>query len=144
MSVAFKKCVLRVLLGLAVVFGVCYADSKADKYYKMAKSYNSHKDYAKALHYWQALADIGDVRGYNGLGIAYYMGEGVAKDYDKAIQYFQKAAKMQGTKSSKKDDDEPTQIDVVIGDAGTTNLGHNYRNEQERIDTERMYGAYQH
>ncbi|BDQ28138.1 hypothetical protein ASB1_18140 (plasmid) [Helicobacter heilmannii] len=36
---------------------------------------------------------------YTNLGIAYYMGEGVAKDYDKAIQYFQKAAKMGSAKA---------------------------------------------
>ncbi|WP_104741355.1 tetratricopeptide repeat protein [Helicobacter ailurogastricus] len=94
MLVVLKKRVWQVVLLLAMVLGVCYANSQADEYYKMAKSYDENKDYAKALQYLQKAADMGDARAYYTLGVLYTQGEKVEKAYFKAVQYFQKAAEM--------------------------------------------------
>ncbi|CRF50309.1 hypothetical protein HHE06_01320 [Helicobacter heilmannii] len=99
MLVVLKKRVWQVVLLLAMVLGVCYANSQADEYYKMAKSYDENKDYAKALQYYQKAADMGETRAYFDLGLMYFNGNGVAKDYSKALQYFQKGAKMENASS---------------------------------------------
>ncbi|CRF48327.1 hypothetical protein HHE02_16520 [Helicobacter heilmannii] len=94
MSVVLKKRVWQVILLLAVALGVCYANSQADEYYKLAKSYDDSKDYGKSVFYWKKLIEMGDARGYNGMGYMYEDGHGVVKDYAKALQYYQKAADM--------------------------------------------------
>ncbi|BEG56418.1 hypothetical protein NHP21005_01060 [Helicobacter sp. NHP21005] len=94
MFVFVKKRVWQVVLLWAVALGVCYANSQADEYYKLAKSYNDSKDYSKSIAYWKKLIDMGDARGYNGMGYMYNYGHGVVKDISKALQYFQKAADM--------------------------------------------------
>ena len=49
-------------------------------------------DYAVAC--WQYVVDIGHgtAEAYSNLGVSYYYGNGVKQDYNKAIQYYQKAA----------------------------------------------------
>ncbi|WP_104578375.1 hypothetical protein [Helicobacter felis] len=71
MLVVFKKHVLKVVWLLAVALGVCYAGSQADEYYRLAKSYDDNKDYGKSVFYWKKLIEMGDARGYNGMG--YYV-----------------------------------------------------------------------
>ncbi|WP_162983240.1 tetratricopeptide repeat protein, partial [Helicobacter mehlei] len=94
MLVVLKKRVWQVVLLLAMALGVCYANSQAEEYYKMAKSYDENKDYSKALQYYQKAAEMGSANAYTDLGLMYAKGEGVAKDYSKALQYYQKAAEM--------------------------------------------------
>src|SRR5271165_3588152 len=50
------------------------------------------KDYAKALLLVQKAADAGDPRAMNNLGSMYADGRGVAQDYGKAREWYQKAA----------------------------------------------------
>ncbi|WP_162983263.1 tetratricopeptide repeat protein [Helicobacter mehlei] len=94
MLVVLKKRVWQVVLLWAMALGVCYANSQADEYYKLAKSYHDSKDYGKSVFYWKKLIEMGDAKGYNGMGYMYDYGHGVVKDDAKAIQYYQKAADM--------------------------------------------------
>ncbi|MDX1518905.1 MAG: tetratricopeptide repeat protein [Gammaproteobacteria bacterium] len=49
-------------------------------------------DYETAYKLWQPLASRGDLDALNYLGIHYYIGLGVNRDYRKAAGYFRKAA----------------------------------------------------
>ncbi len=50
-------------------------------------------DYARALRLFQAQARTGDIRAQNYLGLHYYLGAGVAREFDTAAQWFSKAAR---------------------------------------------------
>ena len=49
-------------------------------------------DYATALREFRPLANQGDVRAENGLGVMYRHGRGVTQDYGQAVKWFRKAA----------------------------------------------------
>lgn len=49
-------------------------------------------NYTTALSLWQPLADRGDARAQNNLGVLYEEGRGVAMDYEKAADWYRKAA----------------------------------------------------
>jgi TPR repeat protein len=61
--------------------------------YEMAVRAVSRGDYAAAYREFQTLANRGDPRGQNGLGILYVRGWGVKRDLDKALNLFHIAAK---------------------------------------------------
>ncbi|WP_158652543.1 SH3 domain-containing protein [Helicobacter felis] len=69
-----------------------------NNYLQLAQRAYAYKDYDKAKIYYQKLADLGDARGYYGLGVVwstYYYDdkdEDVPPDYPKALKYLQKAA----------------------------------------------------
>jgi TPR repeat protein len=50
------------------------------------------KDAAKALHYFQQAANLGNADGENDLGVLYDKGIGVALDYATALRWFKRAA----------------------------------------------------
>ena len=50
------------------------------------------KDYATALHIWEPLAEQGDARAQQGLGLMYHLGHGVTQDYKTAIKWYKLAA----------------------------------------------------
>lgn len=50
-------------------------------------------DYKTAFQLWQPLAQNGDPEAQNYLGILYYLGFGVSRDYLKSIEWYEKAAK---------------------------------------------------
>jgi hypothetical protein len=50
-------------------------------------------DYETALSLWIPLAENGDVEAQNYLGILYYLGLGVQKDYKKTLKWYELAAK---------------------------------------------------
>jgi TPR repeat protein len=50
-------------------------------------------DYETAFNLWIPLAENGDADAQNYLGIMYYLGFGVKKDYKKALYWYEKAAK---------------------------------------------------
>jgi hypothetical protein len=69
----------------------------ADAQYQLALLYErgsseAAKDSAKAIQWFRILADKGDGRGENGLGIAYLHGYGVAEDDATGFEWFYKAA----------------------------------------------------
>ncbi|WP_285657235.1 tetratricopeptide repeat protein [Helicobacter bizzozeronii] len=90
----FKRHVWRVFLVWVLVFGVSNADSQADTYYQLAKSYSHTRDYTQSIIYWEKLAELGDARGFYGLGYMYDLGYGVPQDYSKALKYYQRAAEL--------------------------------------------------
>ena len=50
-------------------------------------------DYETAYTLWLPLAESGDADAQNYLGILYYLGFGVQKDYKKALDWYERAAK---------------------------------------------------
>jgi len=50
-------------------------------------------DYETAHTLWLPLAENGDANAQNYLGILYYLGFGVKKDYKKALEWYERAAK---------------------------------------------------
>ncbi len=70
---------------------------EADAQYQLALLYErgsseTAKDSAKAVQWFRVLADKGDRRGENALGIAYLHGYGVAEDDTTGFEWFYKAA----------------------------------------------------
>ncbi len=69
---------------------------QVNNYLQLAQRAYAYKDYDKAKIYYQKLADLGDARGYYGLGVVwstyYYddQDEDVPPDYSKALKYLQK------------------------------------------------------
>ncbi|WP_285658253.1 SH3 domain-containing protein [Helicobacter bizzozeronii] len=69
-------------------------------YYQLAQEAYTHKDYQQAKTYYQKLANLGDSRGYYGLGLVastyVYVDQwdDIPPNYPKALEYLQKAAKM--------------------------------------------------
>jgi TPR repeat protein len=51
-----------------------------------------HKDYATALKHFKLLAEQGQARASNALGVMYRIGRGVTKDYAEAARWYRKAA----------------------------------------------------
>lgn len=49
-------------------------------------------NYETAYKLWAPIAEQGDAEAQNYLGIMYYLGFGVSRDYKKAIQWYEKAA----------------------------------------------------
>ncbi len=50
-------------------------------------------DYETAFILWMPLAEKGDANAQNYLGIIYYLGFGVQRDYKKAVEWYERAAK---------------------------------------------------
>tara|TARA_R110000782_G_scaffold166829_8_gene258791 strand:- start:158 stop:673 length:516 start_codon:yes stop_codon:yes gene_type:complete len=50
-------------------------------------------DYETAYTLWMPLAESGDADAQNYLGILYYLGFGVKKDYKKSLEWYERAAK---------------------------------------------------
>ena len=61
-------------------------------------AYN-RKDYASALKEWKPLAEQGNARGMNSLGVMYHYGLGVPRDYKLAMKWYRKSAE-QGNASA--------------------------------------------
>ena len=74
------------LLPMAVV-----ADLNEGQYNQALEAYNV-EDYETALTIWRNLADQGNSDSQYALGVAYFKGEGVARDLGKALDWFQLAA----------------------------------------------------
>ena len=56
-------------------------------------------NYEQAFRLWQPLAEKGDARAQNNLGVMYEKGRGVAQDYQQAIAWWQKAANQEDAKA---------------------------------------------
>ncbi|MGG2393995.1 tetratricopeptide repeat protein [Helicobacter pylori] len=52
------------------------------------------QDFSKARKYFEKACDLNNGRGCNGLGVLYYVGEGVEKNLIKAAQFYSKACKL--------------------------------------------------
>ncbi|WP_104637503.1 tetratricopeptide repeat protein [Helicobacter felis] len=89
------KSLFKLVLISMCCFGSVHASKEADQYYLIAeKALNHDFDDQKAFKYYQKLADMGDSRGYVGLGYLYSKSIRVGIDYSKAIAYLKKAGDM--------------------------------------------------
>ena len=76
---------------LTAVFWAMASVADAGPFEDGEAAYQQH-DYATALHVWQPLADQGDAKAQNNLGILYAHGQGVTQDYAEAVRWYRKAA----------------------------------------------------
>ncbi len=76
-----------IALSTLLITRVAFAD------YEMAVRAVNLGDYATAFHEFQRLANQGDPRGQNGLGVLYVRGWGVEQNLAKALNLFQKSAR---------------------------------------------------
>ncbi len=86
------KTKFRVLGGVAFLWACCSAPGWAG-FEDGLNAYNSG-NFSHALFEWRLLADQGDVRAQNNLGVMYANGHGVKKDNAMAAQWYRKAAEM--------------------------------------------------
>jgi len=85
------------LLALSVSGSVVFADPYEDGF----AAYN-RGDYATALQIWRPLAEQGNALAQTALGVMYYNGKGVAKDFNEAVKWYRLAA-AQGNVSAQVD-----------------------------------------
>lgn len=84
-----KNCVIAILLALALQFGP--APHARAGFAEGASAYNA-RNYAVALKEITPLAKAGHADAQHLLGLMYYMGRGVTRDYRQAFAWHQKAA----------------------------------------------------
>jgi TPR repeat protein len=80
-----------VCLTIAVFLGSVGVSWSAD-FQKGITAYKSG-DFATTMQEWKPLADQGHGRAQNGVGVLYYLGKGVPKNYKTAVKYFKLSAK---------------------------------------------------
>jgi TPR repeat protein len=76
---------------LAIVIALSWQQSAMAGFAEGATAYNN-KNYAVALKEITPLAKAGNADAQHLLGLMYYMGRGVARDYKQALQWHRKAA----------------------------------------------------
>ncbi|WP_227546274.1 tetratricopeptide repeat protein [Moraxella catarrhalis] len=67
---------------------------KADEFFELAVRYDQASDYAMAVREYQKAAELGHVEAMYNLAVAYFQGDGVQQNYQKAHAWYQKAADM--------------------------------------------------
>jgi TPR repeat protein len=85
-----KRILASLLIGLSLIAGTA-AGARAQDFDKGLRAYKSG-DYAAALKEWSPLAKQGDKTSQYNLGIMFYKGHGVVRDFKEALYWFHKAA----------------------------------------------------
>ena len=67
---------------------------KADEFFELAVRYDQASDYPTAVREYQKAAELGHVEAMYNLAVAYFQGDGVQQNYQKAQAWYQKAADM--------------------------------------------------
>ncbi|CAA6603774.1 putative Beta-lactamase [Rhodospirillaceae bacterium LM-1] len=67
-------------------------DEDEDEIFKVGKAAYARGDYEQALSSWQHLANQGDAKSQNILGLMYHKGKGVSQDNKEAVKWFRMAA----------------------------------------------------
>ena len=80
----------RIILAICII--VSAFSLSAQDTYEQAKKYYVNKEYDKAVPMFQRLAQGGDARAQNNLGVCYEEGQGVAQDYTQAVYWYRKSA----------------------------------------------------
>ena len=82
-----KKILISSLLSIGLIGATClsYAD------FNDGWTAYTNEDFRGAAKEWKPLAEKGDAKSQTNLGILYFNGKGVLKDYKKAISWFEKA-----------------------------------------------------
>ncbi len=94
MNTAVIKKMVKVLATIFICFSFCVANSyaDADTYNQALDAYNK-QDYETALSIWRQLATEGNADAKYALGVAYFKGQGVARDLGQSMNWFEQAAK---------------------------------------------------
>lgn len=82
-----------VLLALVTVSPASACEGQNAALVAVGAYYDREGDPAKAIHWYRKAALQGDERAENIMGLAYYKGRGVPRDYFKAISWYRKAAR---------------------------------------------------
>jgi uncharacterized protein len=86
-----------------------------------AKRYLEAKDYAQALPRLQRAAEAGNADAMTALGRLYKDGNGVAQDYDKAGEWFQKAAAAAGKAAAEREANNPSPASQTVPSPAISN-----------------------
>jgi len=84
----FKK----ILPSLTIFFSLCTILSPANADFNDGLIAFENQDFRLAAKEWKPLAEKGDAKSQQNLGILYFNGKGVLKDYKKAVNLLQNAA----------------------------------------------------
>ena len=82
----------KILISLIFLFGLTSITNMAVADFNDGWNAFLEEDYKAASKEWRVLAESGDGKSQTNLGILYYNGKGVLKDYDKAFEWLKKAA----------------------------------------------------
>ena len=80
----------RIVLAICII--VSAFSLSAQDTLEQAIQYYDNKEYDKAVPMFQRLAQGGDARAQNNLGVCYEEGQGVAQDYTQAVYWYRKSA----------------------------------------------------
>jgi len=80
------------LLSLTILISLCSIIIPANADYKDGLIAFENQDFRLAAKEWKSLAEKGDAKSQTNLGILYFNGKGVLKDYKKAVNLLQDAA----------------------------------------------------
>ncbi|TQV85774.1 tetratricopeptide repeat protein [Aliikangiella coralliicola] len=86
------KNTIRLLAGLLLFCGALQAAEDAESYYNKAKEFDKNSDYQQAVVWHEKAAELDHVESQYILGISYYRGEGVEKDWVKSAYWYKRAA----------------------------------------------------
>ncbi len=82
---------LRTIISAASIWTCLASAALAGAYEDGFEAYN-RGDYATAVRLWKPLAEKGDAKVQNNLGVMYENGQGVMQDYAEAVKWYQKGA----------------------------------------------------
>jgi len=87
---ALARIVVLITAFLLLVSGNVIAESNT---YNQALDAYNNEDYETALPIWRKLATEGNADAQYALGVAYFKGEGVTRDLNDSMKWFEQAAK---------------------------------------------------
>lgn len=76
------------IVSVCIILGACSKSAEDDPVLAFKQG-----DYETAYILWEPLAHDGDAEAQNYLGMLYYLGLGVQKDYHKAVKWYELAGK---------------------------------------------------
>ena len=85
---------LSVLLVCSVVSGMAEGMDEVQDWVEQGKAACREADYETGFQYFQKAADLGNAKGLFFIGALYMQGYGVEQSYEKALEYLQKALKL--------------------------------------------------
>ena len=91
-KICMNKCLPRLLINSVLIICILFQLNGCGNETDPKKAFEKG-DYGTAYKLWLPLAEDGNAEAQNYLGILYYLGFGVQKDYKKALQWYGRAAK---------------------------------------------------
>ena len=92
LTAAQKLFVKPLTAALAALLLACAAPAWADDHAQFQQGYTAYQagNYAQALRLWQPLAQKGNAEAQYNLGVMYFNGQGVARNYRQAAAWYKK------------------------------------------------------